>query len=93
MTMDSEKKESSLIEFPALFPIKVIGNNTESFPEEVSTAIRSVYPDFSPTSFASEYSKNKKYLSLTATVFVTSQEQLDAIYRAITALENAKFVL
>ncbi len=93
MIMDSEKKEDSLIEFPALFPIKVIGNNTESFPQEVITAIGSIYPDFSPASLASEYSKTKKYISLTATVFVTSQEQLDAIYRAITALENAKFVL
>ncbi len=93
MIMDSEKKEKSLIEFPALFPIKIIGNNTESFPEEVVAAISSVYPDFSPTSLNSEYSKNKKYLALTASVFVTSQEQLDAIYRAVTALENAKFVL
>ena len=93
MTMDSEKKEASLIEFPALFPIKVIGNNTDAFPQEVSAAISSVYPDFSPTSLVSEFSRSKKYISLTASVFVTSQEQLDAIYRAITALENAKFVL
>ncbi|HBN74177.1 MAG TPA: hypothetical protein DD376_05685 [Sutterella sp.] len=89
------KQESNkpLLTFPTLFPIKIVGNNTESFTGDVTAAIRSVVPLFEPSTLISEYSKNKAYISLTADVFVDSQEQLDAVYRALTALEDARFVL
>ena len=89
------KKESNkpLLIFPTLFPIKIIGKNTESFTGDVVSAIRSVIPPFEPSTLIAEYSKNKAYISLTASVFVENQEQLDAVYRTLTALTDAKFVL
>lgn len=88
-----QETNKPLLVFPALFPIKIIGNNTESFTGDVASAIRSVIPLFEPTTLMSEYSKNKSYISLTASVYADSQDQLDAVYRALTALPDAKFVL
>ena len=88
-----QEANKPLLVFPSLFPIKIIGNNTESFTGDVATAIRSVVPLFEPSTLMSEYSKNKSYISLTANVFVDSQNQLDAVYRALTALSDARFVL
>ena len=93
MTEPSSENTEKLLTFPTFFPLKIIGNNTETFADDVGQAICLILPEFNPATFVTEYSKTKKYLSLTATVFVSSQEELDAIYRALHAIKDVKFLL
>lgn len=88
-----KETEKALLEFPTVFPIKIIGNNTGTFQKEAVDAIRSVLNHLDESAVKIEYSKNKKYISLTASVLVNSQGQLDSVYRALTSLKDAKFVL
>ncbi len=93
MTEAPLENTETLLTFPTFFPLKVIGNNTESFPDDVAKAICLILPEFNPATLVSEFSKTKKYLSLTASVYVSSQEELDAIYRALHAIKDVKFLL
>jgi putative lipoic acid-binding regulatory protein len=49
--------------------------------------------DFDPATHGDAPSKAGNYLSLTCTVRATSQAQLDALYRALTAHPMVKVVL
>jgi len=89
---EPEPKES-LIEFPCDFPIKVMGETHDDFSAEMIKAIQSINPKFDAHKVKMRGSSGGKYTSLTCTVYVESQVQLDNIYRALTSHPLAKFVL
>lgn len=89
---DPEQQES-LIEFPCDFPIKVMGETNDDFSAEMIKAIQTINPTFDAKKVNVRASSGGKYTSLTCTVFVESQLQLDNIYRALTSHPLAKFVL
>ena len=82
-----EKQEplatASLLDFPAVFPIKIMGRREGGFTTAVIEIVRRHAPDFVPGSIETRPSREGKYISLTATVNATSQEQLDALYREL----------
>lgn len=82
-----------LIEFPCDFPIKVMGSTHSTFPETIISLIQSLLPEFNKDRVESRVSSTGKYTSLTCTVHVTSQAQLDDVYRLLTAHPLAKYVL
>lgn len=82
-----------LIDFPSEFPIKVMGETETQFPETVIMLIQSIIPTFNPINIESRASSSGKYTSLTCTVHVESQVQLDDIYRLISAHPLVKFAL
>lgn len=86
-------EEETLIEFPCDFPIKVMGATHDDFSHEVTQAIQTHLPDFSPDNVVMRGSSNGNYISLTCTVHVTSKPQLDEIYRTLTSHPMVKVVL
>ena len=82
-----EKEESlttaSLLDFPTAFPIKIMGRREGGFTTAVIEIVRRHAPDFVPGTIETRPSREGKYISLTATVNGTSQEQLDALYREL----------
>jgi putative lipoic acid-binding regulatory protein len=89
---DASRAES-LIDYPSLFPIKVMGLKMEGFVESI-TAIASEHdPSFELDRVELRDSSGGKYQSLTLTITATSREQLDNLYRALTAHPLAKYVL
>ena len=82
-------RESSCIRFPCSFPLKVMGLNNELFEDEVRTVIEMVV-QAGPITYTKQPSSRGKYVSITATFTAVSQEQLDALYRA---LNNHKLVV
>ena len=82
-----EKEEplvtASLLEFPAAFPIKIMGRREGGFTKAVIEIVLRHAPDFAPGTIETRPSREGKYISLTATVNATSQEQLDALYREL----------
>lgn len=78
---DSDQK---LLEFPCVFPIKVMGKKNEEFDLEVITIVRRHVPDLGEAAVKSRDSRNGRFVSLTITINATSQAQLDAIYVELT---------
>jgi hypothetical protein len=74
---------ASLLDFPTAFPIKIMGRREGGFTTAVIEIVRRHAPDFVPGTIETRPSREGKYISLTATVNATSQEQLDALYREL----------
>ena len=89
--MDTRKE--SLIEYPSLFPIKVMGENVDGFVHAVTHIARQFDPAFDASTIELRDSKAGKYLGVTVTVTVTSREQLDELYRTLSSHPMVKVVL
>jgi putative lipoic acid-binding regulatory protein len=85
--------KDSLIDFPCDFPIKVFGVAQQDFAQAVAEAVQRHAPDFNASNIEMRASSGAKYLSLTCTVRVTSRDQLDNIYRALSGHPMVKMVL
>lgn len=83
----------SLIEFPCDFPIKVMGARVEDFAQTIVDIVLNHDTGFDPASVEMRPSAKGNYLSLTCTVTVHSQAQLDALYRELSGHPMVKFVL
>ncbi len=82
-----------LIDFPCDFAIKVMGQTEEAFAATIIAAIQTIVPAFSATNVEMRASSAGKYISLTCTVYVTSQAQLDDVYRMLSAHPLVKYAL
>lgn len=91
--MQNIPPESSLIEYPSAFPIKVMGANVEGFADAVVYIARQFDPGLDVASVESRLSKGGNYLGITVTVTATSREQLDDLYRAMSSHPLVKVVL
>jgi putative lipoic acid-binding regulatory protein len=83
----------SLIDFPSLFPIKVMGTHVEGFEDQMLAVVRMHDEGFDPARIERRPSKGGRYLGLTLTITATSREQLDALYRALSSHPLVKVVL
>ena len=84
---------ATLLEFPCNFPLKIMGANLEEFAQAIATVVIKHAPDFDADTMEMRPSKAGNYLSLTCTVRAVSQQQLDALYRDLTAHPMVKVVL
>lgn len=77
--------DEPLFHFPCKFDIKVFGIASDDFEINVLTIIRKHVPVLREDAIRNRVSKDKKYLAITITVTATNREQLDTIYRELTA--------
>lgn len=80
----SEHQETSLIEFPCDFTIKIVGKATEAFEIAVLNIIKKHIEILQENAIRQRYSKDKNYLSLSVTIYAQNKPQLDAIYHDLT---------
>ena len=85
--------KESLLEFPCDFPLKIMGVAEAGFAQAIAAVVVRHAPEFDAGSMEMRPSKAGNYLSLTCTVRAVSQEQLDALYRELTAHPMVKVVL
>lgn len=83
----------TLLEFPCDFPLKIMGANHAEFAQSIAAVVISHAPDFDAATMETRPSKAGNYLSLTCTIRAVSQQQLDALYRELTAHPMVKVVL
>ena len=81
--LEADPRKDSLIEFPSLFPIKVMGAKVDGF---VATMVAIALLEL-------RESRAGNYLGVTLTVTATSREQLDDLYRALSGHPLVKIVL
>ena len=75
--------ESSPLQYPCDFPIKVLGNTRAGFAQAVLAIIQRHAPDFDGASMEMKTSKRGRYLSVTCVIRATSRDQLDDLYREL----------
>lgn len=93
MTYIEPNTAPPLIEFPCDFAIKVMGETQDAFSATIISTIQSIVPTFCASQIEMRASSAGKYISLTCTVHVVSQAQLDDIYRVLSAHPLVKFAL
>lgn len=86
-------QQESLIEYPSLFPIKVMGIKTEGLVAAITHIARQFDPTFDAGTIELRESSGGKYLGITVTVTATSREQLDELYRTLSTHPMVKVVL
>jgi len=83
----------SLIEYPSLFPIKVMGLKVDGLVHAITLVAHQFDPTFDASTIELRQSKGGKYLGVTITVTATSREQLDELYRTLSTHPLVKMVL
>ncbi len=88
---DSESPNKSglaLIDFPSRFPLKVMGKESEDFEGIVVDLVRARCPKVEHIEVSKRASKGGKYIALTLTFTIDTQQQLEQIYRDLHACEQ-----
>ena len=93
MTMSQPQQPDSLLTFPCVFPMKVMGRREDGFAQVVSEIVLKHAPDFHPETIEMRSSKQGRYLSLTVTINARSREQLDALYSELSKHPMVTMVL
>jgi putative lipoic acid-binding regulatory protein len=83
----------SLIDYPSDFPIKVMGATHADFAATIVEVVIAHDPTFHAGRMEVRPSAKGNYTGLTVTVLATSREQLDNLYRALSAHPMVKIVM
>jgi putative lipoic acid-binding regulatory protein len=91
--------QTTLIEYPCDFPIKIMGRvgsvsgsqpsaasleyRRQDFTQTVLMIVKRHAPDFDDATLEVRISRKNNYLSLTCTIRAVSREQLDALYQEL----------
>jgi len=86
-------EEKSLIEYPSIFPIKVMGKDTPEFLPAMVHIAKQFDPVFDGQTVEKRPSQNGKYMGLTLSINATSREQLDELYRTLSTHPLVSIVL
>lgn len=85
--------ESSLLEYPAPFPLKIMGEAGAELETLALEIVRRHDADFSADQVERRLSAQGRYLCLTCTVTATSRAMLDDLYRELSAHPRIRYVL
>ncbi len=85
--------DDELLSFPCEIDIKVIGHRTEPLRTAVLAIVRRHCGAIGDAAVTERLSSAGKYLSLTVTVVAETREQIDAVYRDLTASDHVLMAL
>ena len=83
----------SLIEYPSVFPVKVMGANQPGFEQAMVDIALQFDPGYDRATLQVRPSRGGKYLGLTLSITATSRQQLDALYSSLSSHPLVKVVL
>ncbi len=85
--------DETLLEFPCSFPIKMMGHDTPAFRQTVRELVEMHTGPLDDAAIQNSLSRNGRFVSVTITVSAESQEQLDDIYRDVSAHDDVLMAL
>lgn len=85
--------DETLMEFPCEFPIKMMGRESPDFHKTARALVEKHTGPLDDAAFTSASSRNGRFVSITVTVSAESREQLDDIYRDLTAHDDVLMAL
>lgn len=86
-------QHESPLKFPCSFPIKAMGKNTPEFEIAVLSIIRRHCSNLREDAIQTRTSRAGTYLAVTVTIEAHSKQQLDDIYRELSAHELVSMAL
>ncbi|MFT7559148.1 MAG: putative lipoic acid-binding regulatory protein [Flavobacteriales bacterium] len=88
------QQEPPKIEFPcADYPIKVMGESSDSYRDAVFEVVEKHAPGFDRASLRSRESGKGTFVSLTILITATGVEQLHALHMELKAMSTTRLVL
>lgn len=96
MTKDADQQaeqEAPKIEFPCLYPIKIIGVASVDFQEVVLETVEKHTGKISADLIELQPSKKMTYVSVRITIAATGVDQLQSIFEDLKAIESVKMVI
>lgn len=85
--------DGSLLSFPCDFPIKIMGSSDADLRTLAIDLVRLHAPDLDEGQVRIRNSRTGRYQSVTVVVRARDREQLDAIYRSLSAHPDITLVL
>ncbi len=85
--------DESVLEFPCRFPIKMMGRDTPEFRATARALVEKHAGKVDDDAVQAASSRNGRFVSVTVTIVATSKDQLDAIYREVTAHDDVLMAL
>jgi uncharacterized protein len=82
-----------VFEFPCEFPVKVMGRVGPDFRRLARDIVERHAGTLSDSQIVERLSKDENFIALTFTIQASSREQLDALYRELTASEDVLIAL
>ena len=82
-----------IIEFPILFPLKVIGLDEVDFEEFAIEIVRRHVPELLEENITSRLSDGDKYRSVSFEFIAESREQVDALYVELSSHKRVLMIL
>lgn len=89
----SADSDAPRIEFPCLYPIKIIGRADYQFEETVIKVVERHTGKIDAELIKVQNSRANNYLSVTVTIAATGEEQLRNIFVDLKQVESVKLVL
>ena len=95
MSIESEKpvQERPKIEFPCLYPIKIIGYAVDNFKELVTSRVEGHTGPIDSEQVTVRSSRKNNYISVNITIAATGEKQLSKIFEDLKQIESVKMVL
>ena len=91
--MSDNADNKPLLTFPCRYVLKITAIAAEMTLEALLAIVKPHVPDVSETDIAVKNSSLGKYVSFSVNFMAHSQQQLDALYRDLTARKECVFVL
>ena len=85
--------DESPLSFPCEIAVKVLGRNIPAFRLEAMSIVRRHYADLRDEAVSEQLSRKDAYLSLTFVVDAQSRDEIDALFRELTASDEILMVL
>lgn len=82
-----------LIEYPILFPLKVIGLDEDDFEPFVVEIVRRHVPELVEENIISRLSNGNKYRSVSFEFIAESRAQMDALYQELSSHKRVLMIL
>lgn len=83
----------SLVEYPVLFPLRVIGVDEAEFETFVVEIVRRHVPELLEENITSRLSSGSRYRSVSFEFIAESRDQVDALYRELSSHERVLMIL
>jgi len=90
---NSSATDAPKIEFPCLYPIKIIGRAEYQFQEAVIEVVERHTGKIDSELIRVQHSRAKNYLSVTVTIAATGEDQLRNIFVDLKQIDSVKMVL
>jgi hypothetical protein len=82
------EEKTELLQFPTLYPIKVVGRRSDTMRANIDAIVRQHVPELEDSQIKERESNQQHFLSITYTITAHSKEQIVALATALQASED-----